>query len=615
MIGRDAETGLAPGGARGGSGRSPLRRGRPRRGGRGKDPPRRGARRRRRSPGCRGGVGSQPRGRRRTGLLALARRPATAARRRRPDADPSVAQLLDATGELSALVAAADRQVLHGVRRLLGPGQRRPVVAVFEDVQWAGSERSNCSPRSSPASSGGPVLLVLTLRDGEDASQPPVVAALGGAAAGRRRRRLGLAGLAPRRHRGRCPTQVHGRPLEGPSRGWSTTGRTGIPSTPSSSFACSGPRAWPTTRRCPRAVPAGVRDVVRQRLARLPSPTVEPAPARRRGRSRPRPRAHRPGQRPLDRPVPRRPRRRAPPPAARRGGREGRAALLPCPRPRGRLRRPKRPSPGPGPPPRGRRHRVVGQAGRGRDPRRAPVGGGAHRGRTPRRRRPRPSCRGRHPPVRRPGGGGPPRTIPGASSRAGAADGRGRRRELGTHQPAWSGSLRAQHGYPGGHPALRCAARRAARRLDRDRRVARDAVARSGRRSRRRATSISLGPWPSASGPRGESDDPLVQMPGYADMGDPALARRRPRSSYEAFDHELSRALRSVVGQPRPPETLTRLAGPLPHAAFRLYLGEQVGDLTDRRGPSPRNPWPGCPADFPRTMTWCLRLRQRRLAR
>jgi DNA-binding SARP family transcriptional activator len=196
----------------------------------------------------------------------------------RPErADDAVDQLLDATGALSTAPASAERPpLLDGVLRLLAPEEATgPVVVVFEDVQWAGPESLELLAQVIAGLEQGPVLVVLTLREGEDAAKGPVVSAL--AAASRRvgTRRLRLEGLDADDTEVLLG-QVHGRPLDGAVAQVVHERAEGNPF-----YAIELVRLLESEGMADdadlarRAVPVGVLDVVRQRLAALPSDTVE----------------------------------------------------------------------------------------------------------------------------------------------------------------------------------------------------------------------------------------------------------------------------------------------------------------------------------------------------
>ena len=191
-------------------------------------------------------------------------------------ADASVDQLLDATGALPAAPAADRPLLLDGVLQLLVPdAQAEPVVAVLEDVQWAGSESLELLAQVVAGLDRGRLLLVLTFREGEDASQPLLVAAL--AAASRRpgTRRIRLRGLAAA-DTAALLAQVHGGSVDGEVARVVHERADGNPFYAIELVRLLASEGMVHDADLARsAVPLGVRDVVRQRLAALPPETVE----------------------------------------------------------------------------------------------------------------------------------------------------------------------------------------------------------------------------------------------------------------------------------------------------------------------------------------------------
>ena len=184
--------------------------------------------------------------------------------------DAAIDQLLDATGALPAAPAAADGlPILDGVLRLLAsePGSV-PLVVVIEDVQWADAGSLQLLAQVAGGLGAEPVLLVLTLREGEAADQAAVVDVL--AATSRRpgTRRLRVAGLEPEAT-AELVAQVQGRPVDG------GVARVVHERSEGNPFYTIELVRLLESQGLEAAVPASVRDVVRQRLARLPASTVE----------------------------------------------------------------------------------------------------------------------------------------------------------------------------------------------------------------------------------------------------------------------------------------------------------------------------------------------------
>ena len=187
----------------------------------------------------------------------------------------AIDQLLDATGALPAAPAAADRPpILDGVLRLLasgaGPG---PLVVVVEDVQWADAGSLELLTQVAAGLSTERVLLVLTLREGEAADQAAVVGVL--AAASRRpgTRRLRVEGLAAEAT-AELVAQVRGRPVDDAVVRVVHERSEGNPFYAIELVRLLDSQGLEDAAAHAAAVPASVRDVVRQRLARLPSSTV-----------------------------------------------------------------------------------------------------------------------------------------------------------------------------------------------------------------------------------------------------------------------------------------------------------------------------------------------------
>lgn len=195
-------------------------------------------------------------------------------------------QLLDPAEAPTAAPGAADRsRLLDGVLQLLRPGQRdgvsanvsanRQLVVVIEDVQWADAESLELTTQLASGLTDERVLLVLTMRDGEDARREPVVALLAAAARRRGTRRLRLDGLDATATAALL-TEVSGHPVDGELARIVHSRVEGNPF-----YAIELQRLLDAeglvdaTSVAKVAVPVGVRDVVRQRLTRLPQPTLD----------------------------------------------------------------------------------------------------------------------------------------------------------------------------------------------------------------------------------------------------------------------------------------------------------------------------------------------------
>ena len=190
--------------------------------------------------------------------------------------DVAIDQLLDATGALAGAPAADHPLLLDGVLRLLASeAAEGPLVVVLEDVQWAGPESLELLAQVIAGLDRSPVLLVLTLREGEAAAQAPVVVALGAASRRPGTRRLRLGGLEAVDTEALL-TQVHGRPLDGDVARVVHDRADGNPFYAIELVRLLEAEGMVHDADLARsAVPVGVLDVVRQRLAALPAGTVE----------------------------------------------------------------------------------------------------------------------------------------------------------------------------------------------------------------------------------------------------------------------------------------------------------------------------------------------------
>lgn len=191
-------------------------------------------------------------------------------------------QLLDPAEAPTTAPGAADRsRLLDGVLQLLRPGQRDDVsanhqlVVVIEDVQWADAESLELTTQLASGLTDEPVLLVLTMRDGDDTGRESVVALLATVSRRRGTRRLRLDGLDATATT-ELLTQVSGHPVDDDLARVVHERVEGNPF-----YAIELQRLLDAeglvdaTSIAKVAVPVGVRDVVRQRLTRLPQPTLD----------------------------------------------------------------------------------------------------------------------------------------------------------------------------------------------------------------------------------------------------------------------------------------------------------------------------------------------------
>lgn len=188
----------------------------------------------------------------------------------------AVDQLLDEAGSASTASAAGDRApLLDGVVRLLEPDADELLVIIIEDVQWADAESLELTMQIASSLDAPGVLIVLTLRDGDDARRDGVVALL--AAVSRRGGacRLHVEGLEPAATAALL-TQVSGHPVDECLARVVHDRAEGNPF-----YAIELQRLLDAdgvvdaASVAAVAVPVGVRDVVRQRLSRLPPTTLE----------------------------------------------------------------------------------------------------------------------------------------------------------------------------------------------------------------------------------------------------------------------------------------------------------------------------------------------------
>lgn len=186
-------------------------------------------------------------------------------------------QLLDATGTLAVAPAVARSQLLDGVLRYLRPAPDagdQPLVVVLEDVQWADVESLELTTQLASALADEPVLLILTLREGDDARRKDVIALLAAVSRRSSTRRLRLDGLDPAATAALL-AQVSGRPIDDELAHVVHARVEGNPF-----YAIELQRLLDAegvvdaTSIARVVVPVGIRDVVRQRLTGLPEPTL-----------------------------------------------------------------------------------------------------------------------------------------------------------------------------------------------------------------------------------------------------------------------------------------------------------------------------------------------------
>jgi DNA-binding SARP family transcriptional activator/tetratricopeptide (TPR) repeat protein len=199
-----------------------------------------------------------------------------------PDrADVAIGQLLDATGSLPAAPVATDRShLLDGTIGLLDPRPVAPaLVVVLEDVQWA--DPGSLELLSQVIGGLGPsaVLLVLTLREGDDADRPAVVSVLAEASRRSGTVRIRLDGL-DLSEVSELLAHLHGGTVDPAAAAVMHERAEGNPFFTIELIRLlestgAADRVVGASSLADRAVPDSVRDVVRQRLARLPASTIE----------------------------------------------------------------------------------------------------------------------------------------------------------------------------------------------------------------------------------------------------------------------------------------------------------------------------------------------------
>lgn len=193
------------------------------------------------------------------------------------DSSEVIDQLLDATGTPGVAPAVARSHLLDGVLRYLRRAPDagdHPLVVVLEDVQWADVESLELTTQLTSALADEPVLLILTLRDGDDARRKEVTALLAAASRRSSTRRLRLDGLDPAATAALL-ARVSGRPVDDE---FARVVHERVEGNPFYAIELQrlldAEGVIDATSIARVAVPVGIRDVVRQRLTRLPEPTL-----------------------------------------------------------------------------------------------------------------------------------------------------------------------------------------------------------------------------------------------------------------------------------------------------------------------------------------------------
>lgn len=194
----------------------------------------------------------------------------------RPDlTSAALDQLLDVAETPAAKALGEGSHLLDGVLRLVeSSAADRPLVVVLEDVQWADVESLELATHVVSGLTTGSVLFVLTLREGEEAGADGVLSLLS-AASRRGGARLRLDGLDVD-DTAALLAQVSGGVVDEAVAHLVHDRVEGNPF-----YAIELQRLLDAEGLADvadvaaRAVPVGVRDVVGQRLARLPDPTLE----------------------------------------------------------------------------------------------------------------------------------------------------------------------------------------------------------------------------------------------------------------------------------------------------------------------------------------------------
>lgn len=195
------------------------------------------------------------------------------------ESNAALDQLLDGTGSgASEPVAADDSQLLDG---LLGLSRRTngaagpALIIVIEDVQWADVESLELTTRLVSGLTDEALLLVLTMREGDAARRDPVIGLLATVSRRLGTLRLRLDGLTPS-GTATLLTEVSGRPIDDE---FARVVHERVEGNPF--YAIELQRLLDAEGLVDVAavsavgIPVGVRDVIRQRLTRLPQPTLD----------------------------------------------------------------------------------------------------------------------------------------------------------------------------------------------------------------------------------------------------------------------------------------------------------------------------------------------------
>ncbi|HRE03301.1 MAG TPA: AAA family ATPase, partial [Ilumatobacteraceae bacterium] len=201
----------------------------------------------------------------------------------------TVDRLVDATGTAPNAPLTDERgELFDGVLRFLGPAHAdgctdhrpdghadRPLVIVLEDMQWADAESLELTARLASGLSGEPVLIVVTIRDGNDADRDAVIALLAAVSRRRGTHRVRLVGLDAA---GTAALLGH---ASGGTIDDRVAGAVHARSDGNPFYAIELQRLLDSEGLVDPAaiaaagIPVGVRDVVRQRLRRIAQPTLD----------------------------------------------------------------------------------------------------------------------------------------------------------------------------------------------------------------------------------------------------------------------------------------------------------------------------------------------------
>lgn len=187
-----------------------------------------------------------------------------------------VDRLLDATGSaLASPLTAARPALLDDVLALLERHDQGPLLVIIEDLQWADHESLELARHVVSGLSSASVMFAVTVRDGDDAEADAVLAVLAAASRRSGTERLHLQGLSVE-DTAELLTRTSGRSVS------DDLARAVHERTEGNPFYAIELQHLLDAESCVDAhtvmtvaVPIGVRDVVRQRLAALPDATME----------------------------------------------------------------------------------------------------------------------------------------------------------------------------------------------------------------------------------------------------------------------------------------------------------------------------------------------------